>query len=198
MLDQLQAVKTFEWITLAAIILGPILAVVVTRRIDAKREARANRLAIFKTLMRTRGTKIHHEHVGALNLVEIEFYNEGKVADALQKYFEHLNNGTEGTDADRWLKRSDHLFTKLLSEMARSLGYGIEQLQILTGGYVPKGWEDAENRHSEMQKKIIELLHGKRTLPVTTYAVQPALNAGNDDAPRTMQIAVPPGFPPVP
>jgi len=62
-----------EWINLAAILLGPILAVLVTRFIDSRRETQSRRMEIFKTLMRTRRTPTYADHVGALNLIEVEY-----------------------------------------------------------------------------------------------------------------------------
>src|ERR1700693_3746623 len=91
MFESLKEIKTYEWLTLAAILIGPIAAVFMTRFVDWRRERRSQRLGIFKNLMRTRGSRLHHEHVGALNLVEIEFYKEEKVLSVLEKYFEQLN-----------------------------------------------------------------------------------------------------------
>ena len=197
------SIEWITWITLAAVFFGPIFAVFVTRFIDVKREKKMNRLTVFKTLMSTRGTRLNREHVGALNLVEIEFYNEEKVSNVLQKYLDHLNGATDSKNSELWLRTSDHLFVKLLSEMAKSLGYGIEQLQILTGGYAPQGWANDENRHALLQKMLIDLLGRKIALPITTDVVVPSTSQGgarNDDVlPQTVKCVVPPpGFPPIP
>ena len=109
------AKSILEWLTLFAVFFGPIAAVYVTRFIDASRENRQRRLELFKTLMKTRGTRLHYEHVGALNLVEIEFYKEQRVLEALERYFQHLN---DAVTPNNWQQKSNHLFTKLLSEMA--------------------------------------------------------------------------------
>ncbi len=44
----------FNWLTVAAIILGPILAVISQRVIDALREKHSRRAQVFFTLMSTR------------------------------------------------------------------------------------------------------------------------------------------------
>ena len=187
-----QTVRFFDWLTLAALIIAPIAsaigAVVVTRFTDARTARKKRRLDVFKVLMRTRSTRLNSDHVGALNLIEIEFYKEQKVLDALERYFQHLNN--RNSAADGWLQTSEHLFTKLLSEMARSLGYQIEQLQILTGGYAPQGWIESENRQTEIQRKTLALLEGKISLPIT---------AGSNTSPAAPAVFTPPpGFPPPP
>lgn len=179
-----------EWLTLFAVFFGPIAAVYVTRYVDAIREKQSRRLDIFKTLMKTRGTRLNYEHVGALNLVEIEYYKEPRVLDALERYFQHLN---DAASPNNWHQKSNHLFTKLLSEMARSLGYEIEQLQILTGGYAPQGWEDNERRQTVLQEKLIAFLDGKISLPIQAAQINTGSTANS--SPR---FVVPPGFPPPP
>ena len=61
-----------EWITLTAILVGPVFAILVSRRLEHLRDQRTRKMDVFRTLMRTRRTPIHTDHVGALNLVEIE------------------------------------------------------------------------------------------------------------------------------
>ena len=65
--------------TIAAVFLGPIAAVLITRLIDNYRLRSDRRIDVFRTLMRTRKMKLTPEHVGALNVVEIEFHGERKV-----------------------------------------------------------------------------------------------------------------------
>ena len=67
---------TQTWIavlTLLAIASTPFTSIWITRTIDHRRERRERRMDIFRQLMRTRRTPITPEHVGALNLIEIEF-----------------------------------------------------------------------------------------------------------------------------
>jgi hypothetical protein len=192
-----QGPKLMEVLTLVALLLGPILAIWVTREVDKRRERHSKRIEIFKILMRTRSTRLHPDHVGALNLVEIEFYKEQKVQLALEKYFQHLNDRA-AIAAGTWNQNYDHLFTKLLSAIASSLGYQIEQLQILTGGYAPQGWEAAEKRGMDLQDKLIALLDGKLSLPVR-HAPVPIQEATNANAQTTQAgLVVPHGFPPPP
>ena len=50
--------------TIAAVFLGPIFAVLLTRYIDYRRADKARKLDIFRTLMRTRKMSLNWEHVG--------------------------------------------------------------------------------------------------------------------------------------
>jgi hypothetical protein len=76
--------------TLAAIVLGPVLAVIVTRFIDANTEKRRRKFDVFRNLMQTRGIRIDPIHVAALNVVEIEFFDDSDVRAAYRTYIEHL------------------------------------------------------------------------------------------------------------
>src|SRR5262249_12547950 len=58
---------------LAATLLGPIAAVLITRYIDQLRERSSRRLWIFRTLMATRRTLLSPEHIAALNQIELDF-----------------------------------------------------------------------------------------------------------------------------
>jgi hypothetical protein len=76
--------------TIIALLVGPILAVWVTRRNDDRRLKQTRRMDVFRTLMRTRRVRLNPDHVGALNLVEIEFHGEASVIEAWKAYWNHL------------------------------------------------------------------------------------------------------------
>lgn len=175
-----------EILTLVAVFLGPISAVFVTRWIDGLREDKQRRMEVFKTLMRTRRTPIYPEHVGALNLIEIEFAKENLVIKAWKSLFEHL--GTEHirrideqeSDGlspelisvrnqkfyDRLAQERQSLLAKLLHAMAKSLNFKVEQLEIFEGGYTPQGWVDVEHAQYVARQFIMDLYQGKRVIPV--------------------------------
>jgi hypothetical protein len=127
-------------------------------------------MLVFRTLMGTRRTPLTPEHVGALNLVEIEFHNDSEVISAWRKYMEHLGSPILTGDADvqrRFFEERSTQFTKLLHTVGKSLGYQIEQLEILQGGYAPRGWEDERWEQRELRRLLIETLQGSRAIPIT-------------------------------
>ena len=63
----------FDWLTVLAIVLGPILALFAQRVLDRLREKRRQRLQLYLTLMGTRATYLSPEHVRALNLIDVVF-----------------------------------------------------------------------------------------------------------------------------
>lgn len=96
-----------DWVTIAAIILGPILAVQAQKILEGRREKRTRRLDLFRTLMKTRAERISRDHVQALNMIDIEFYGrrifgrrfqikkEKRVTNAWKTYNDHLNQRTQ-------------------------------------------------------------------------------------------------------
>ncbi|WP_193187634.1 DUF6680 family protein [Nisaea sediminum] len=180
-------ISMFEVLTLLAIIFGPIMAIVVTRIVDAIREKRERRMEVFRTLMRTRRTPMYPEHVGALNLVEIEFFDQKDVVQKLRDLFAHLGgqqarSESERTDIPgltsdqirqrdnsygrRLSEERERLRSKLLHSIAKSLGFNIEQLEIFEGGYSPQGWANIEDEQSLIRRWIIELAARRTGVPV--------------------------------
>ena len=86
----------FDWITVAGIILGPIFALFAQRALDWMREKKKQRLAIYFTLMSTRATPLHPDHVRALNSIDTVFSrrSDQDVRAAWTKLLAHV-----GTDA---------------------------------------------------------------------------------------------------
>ena len=160
----------FNVLTIIAIILGPIFAVIVTRSIDNFRYNAQRKLDIYKTLMRTRKMPIHADHVGALNLIEVEFSKNKNVVSAWKAYLGNLGNPMPAAeDKERYedfLKKRDSLLTKLISDIASALGIKVEQLDILEGNYVPKVWNDDHWDQLLVRKYLINVLSGRASLLV--------------------------------
>ncbi|MGC8536922.1 MAG: DUF6680 family protein [Rhizomicrobium sp.] len=154
-----------------ATLLGPVLAVYVTRRIDEARQVRERRLTIFRSLMATRRATLAADKVMALNMVEIDFYGIKPVEDAHQEVMAHINL-PRPLPAD-WGDRHRKLLTKLLSEMAKVLGYDLQQLDVLEGGYYPQGFADIELEQQELRREFIQVLSGNRPLRVSPAAPAP-------------------------
>mgnify|MGYP000362613593 CR=1 FL=1 len=160
-----------EILTIAAIFLGPIFAVLMTMKIDGFRAARARKLDIYRTLMRLRGLPFHVESVSALNLIEVEFAENEKVIAAWKAYFASLSptpNADEQLVEETQKKRAS-LLARLISEISKSLGIKVEQLDIYEGNYVPQGWIDDDAQLRVLRQGVINVVHGRAPI-----VVQPA------------------------
>jgi hypothetical protein len=74
-----------------ATLVGPVLAVVVTRLVDDHRQRRARQMELFRALMAGRRTPLSIERVKALNLVEVEFYKKPEIEVAYSELMNHIN-----------------------------------------------------------------------------------------------------------
>src|ERR1700722_12985746 len=105
----------FDWITVAAIVLGPILALLTQRGLDHIREKKHRRLLLYMTLMSTRATGVAPDHVNALNSIDVVFSdkNDQEVRDAWHKVLAHL-----GADANTagWQEKLNDLKVDLFRE----------------------------------------------------------------------------------
>jgi hypothetical protein len=166
--------------TLMAVLLGPILAVLVTRFIDQRRLKQTRRMDVFRILMRTRKMRLNPDHVGALNLVEIEFYGEKAVIQSWKAYWAHLRlpapvNQTQAQQ-QQFYRDQEALLTKLLHAIATTLNFNIQQMEILEGGYIPQGWVDDDQGLRMIRALILEILNGRRGLPIAPFNPVPQNN----------------------
>jgi hypothetical protein len=76
--------------TVAAIYLGHIRAVTITRDNDERREKRRREIEILFNLMRTRRAILDTLRVMALNLIEAEFFGNTKIIEAYRAYIVNL------------------------------------------------------------------------------------------------------------
>ncbi len=146
-----------------AVIVGPIIAVLVTRLIDDIRSKKDRRLWIFRAMMKDRGDRLSNDFVAAFNLVEIEFYGEDKVIQSWKDYHSSLHKKIEIND----LKDIDNKLAALLSEMAKVLGYkNMDKLDILNNSYIPKGWQNNVDKINKLHDMLIKVLNNEGSLSV--------------------------------
>lgn len=188
-----------DWFAIAtalAAVAGPIIAVWITRSSDARKEIQGRRMDIFRTLMRTRKMPVHFDHVGALNLIEIEFAKDESVIRAWKEYLRNLSDpfpvNAEEAVQSNFLKKRETMLTKLISEIAKVLKFKVEQMDIFEGNYIPQGWHDDDWEQKLARKGLIEVLSGRRPIVIQPYAPSqgtgpyppppPQLQKSKDDA----------------
>lgn len=184
--------RLLDFLTLVAIFGGPVIAVILTRWIDERRATRHRRMDVFRTLMRTRRSPLHPDHVGALNLVEIEFFGNDKIINPLKKLMQHfadnhhripdelVKDDMPNDEKSRRNQKFDlrlneernELRTILLHAIAKNLGFNIEQLEIFRGGYTPQGWDNVEFEQSIIRQYFVDLYLGRKTIPIEVIARQ--------------------------
>lgn len=180
--------QTFlAWAVVLATFAGPILAVFVTRWVDELRSKQARKLDTFRVLIRTRRTQLSPDFVAALNMVEIDFFDAPKVLQMHSELMKHFN--TRPAD-DAWLERTQRLVARLLYAMGQSVGYSMEQLDILEGGYIPQAMVQDEAEQHQLRRSLLAVLDGQKAFPVTMQP--PALAPSVVQAPLLHDVP-PPG-----
>jgi len=183
-----------EILTVIAIFMGPISALLVAGYLNAQRERRIRKMDVFRMLMRTRRTPMNTEHVGALNLIEIEFDGVKPVIDRWRELFNHFGaqHQKKENEADRAFQmrlatERQKILAKLLHAIAKNLKFGVEQLEIFDGGYTPQGWEEIEMQQHAARNYIVDLYLGRRAVPVAVmdYATGTIADENDNSAPLT-------------
>lgn len=149
---------------------GPVCAVFVTRHVDNLRRINERRLNVFRSLMATRRAALSADKVTALNMVEIEFYGIPSVQDAHREVMTHIN--IPPPQPPGWADRHRSLMTRLLSEMARELGYKLPQLDCWKVAITRKVWRILRPS-CRQSAALIEVLSGRRPLGVSPAAPVP-------------------------
>jgi len=157
-----------EGLTVFAIIIGPIAAVQASQFLERKRLKKHGKEWVFKTLMRTRGSVLSANHIEALNMIDVEFYGNGKldkaVVSAWKLYLDSLGDINAPQEIKK-MKRKDHL-VDLLHTMAIALEYEFYKAHIKNATYVPQGTLDMENEQHYIRKGVLDVLAGKSQIPM--------------------------------
>ena len=165
--------STNEWLTIIAIITGPIAAVLITLWRDHRNEAKRRRAEIFAVLIRTRKERLSIEHVRALNLIQLEFHGRQPIIAAYTRYIDHLNKPplSEKEQAS-FDKQAQDLFWDLLATIATDLNYKFDKRDLERFSYMPQAWGDSEGLQRSNMVLLSELLRGKRSLRVKSESPQ--------------------------
>ena len=166
-----------DYLMILAVLLSPLIAVQVQKWIENWRADRIKKISIFKTLMATRGTPLSPRHVEALNMIDLEFdakkQEEKKVLEAWKVCLDHFydvpkdyEDPSYKTKQDAWMTKTEEYIIDLLHAMAHSLGYDFDKVQLKKGFYAPQGHADIEIEQLLIRKGVVQLLLGKRILPI--------------------------------
>lgn len=163
--------KTYELLTIAAIVLGPILAVQTEKFLERRRDNRSRRVGIFKTLMATRGSSLSSAHVEALNRIDLEFSDDKKykkVIESWKEYFDNLGHRAETEEQMAvWSAKNEELLANLLYEMGQSLGYKFDKVLIKRNIYSPVGHARVERENELIRKGLLDILNSETAIPMT-------------------------------
>lgn len=165
---------TINIIMIIAVLLGPILALVISWFRDEQHFKKLRQFEIFRTLMKYRNSRkeLGEEYVCALNLIEIEFNKNKEVIESrkkLQECFNHMYAFSESLKAqDFYFDQAKILKAQLISEIAKVLKIKIDGISVLHGSYAPGHWNDQETMKESLDSALHNVLTGKKPIKVST------------------------------
>jgi hypothetical protein len=147
----------FEWLTVAAIVLGPVFALFAQRALDSIREKRRRRADVYLTLMATRATPVAQEHLKALNSIDIVFSGrrDRKVREAWHKVLEHV---VTDTSRPGWQEKYGDLKADLLREIGLEVGYTFTTDELKRQIYHPSYYGELESDQLLIRKALAKAL----------------------------------------
>jgi hypothetical protein len=161
------------WLTLVAVIVGPILAVQAQKYIERRREDRMRKLFLFRELMSTRAARLSQRHVEALNLIDLEYpgdkAKDRAVHEAWRSYLDALGTPNDPQNQGVIFERRDRAFTELMYQMAQRLSFPFDRVAIERNVYTPIAHGRLEDDQELIRKGVVELLTGKRALSTISW-----------------------------
>jgi len=147
-----------EYLSLVALIIIPIVAVVIAQWLQNRSEKRKDKMQIFKTLMTSRIYGWTPDSVNALNVIDIVFSDDKDVRAA----WKDLNDKYHVTNPDQQhLKKIENAQYKLLEAIANSLGYKDKiTWEDIQNPYMPDGMVKQIEQNKNMQQMYFNALDG--------------------------------------
>ena len=143
-----------ELINLAAILLGPIAAVLISVWLTNRRQRRDQKIIVLRMLLSTRHLASDPGFSVAINLVPIEFGDSKPVVAAYREFIEAVQNPATVTSNVPALQSAAAKSTKLIFEIARNLGFEIRESDIHHAGYAASGWIERDNILLDSQRAM--------------------------------------------
>ncbi len=171
--EDMQNIELSDWLTIVAILLGPIMAILVGVFLEKRRRNFQRKHHLFVTLMLNRATPASPDFVNALNMIEIEFYETNtkneKVRDAWKALHDHLNNRNDDGSLELWLNERFDLQVDLLSAMGQALKYKFNKTDIKRSAYSPIAHEEIEADNRLIRTTLVKLLSGESYIPISFF-----------------------------
>jgi hypothetical protein len=162
-------IKLEGWLTIIAIVLGPLLAFAVQRWRDSRRDRIERKRQIYRQLLLTLKVPMNPRHVDALNSIPLEFYQDSKVMQGWRLYTSHLNDSAMLKNANlRWGEKKFELLLDLAYEIGLTVGYThIDKATLKDNLYVPQGYADVEEEQRQIRENVLKVLKGGQPVAMT-------------------------------
>ena len=162
------SVSLEAWLTILAIITGPLAALWIQKFIEERRARTDRKVKIFRDLMANRASRVSAPFVQALNGIETEFYGYTEVIEAWRSLVEHLytTQPTETGESKRWLDQVTEHANTLLYVMGESLGYHFDKVTLKRNVYYPTNWNTVETENTRLRQAAVRVFEGEKPLKI--------------------------------
>ena len=163
-------------VNIAAVLLSPVVAVLVSIWVQNRREVRTEKMRVFNALIGNRNNSIAVESVRALNMIDVVFHDAANVRRLWHEYYDMLSN--KGLDNELGWKQRQKKNLEMITEMAKVLGYGnaITHLDV-DRVYNPIGLENQSQKGAEIADELLRVLKGTKSVefsPMNSTKKKPA------------------------
>jgi hypothetical protein len=155
----------FDWITVVAIIVGPVFALFAQRVLDWLREKKQRRVQLYLTAMSMRATWLHSDSLRALNSIDTVFgdRHDKPIRDAWSAVLQHANTkrpdwNTERDGAQVWDARLLDLRVDLYQLLGNAVGFNHTVDYIKTQFYYPQYHVDMEMEQMQIRKQFAKAI----------------------------------------
>ncbi|HEU4819725.1 MAG TPA: DUF6680 family protein [Qipengyuania sp.] len=146
--------STAEIINLAAIVVGPIFAVLISVWLSNRKQERDQKIIVLRMLLSTRHLPADPGFSVAINLIPVEFGDSKPVMAAYKDFIQAVQNPANSSPDLPALQSSATKTTKLIFEIARHLGFDIRETDIQHAGYAAAGWIERDNILLDSQRAM--------------------------------------------
>jgi hypothetical protein len=176
--------ETRDWLTLIALVFGPVAAVVISLLMEASRRTRENRLRVVRMLLSWRRLPAHPDYVTAINLVSVEFNDKPAVMEAWRRFLGLVNQRVPDTQEAQAQheKLMEVAKARLIFEAMKAAGLKASEGDIQVESYVSQGLMDRDAiylqslqampeiaatlaRQAELTQQLLNLAHAGRGAP---------------------------------
>lgn len=155
--------------TIAATLVGPVVAVAITLWYQGRDQAYQRRLSVFRSLMQWRANWLHAEWVGALNMVPVEFSGRPKILSALSALLDKLGDrgfAEGGEQLSAAYNRAETAFVELIQKLARDLKIDLNGFDPGGRVYAPTGWAAEQAAIQSLRADTTAIFRGERALKI--------------------------------
>ena len=132
--------KTYEALTLLAIVLGPVIAVSITLFFEKRRKLREQRVQTVRMLVSTRHLPSDPAYTTAINMIPIDFNSNRRVMAAWHAYIDIIRYPAPAGSEEQKLKDMLSKQTKLIFEALKCLDYELSETDIQATPYAADGF----------------------------------------------------------